>query len=60
MGILVFWDNRSLELVDLEVGLFSVSCRFINVEDGFLWNFSRVYCLVLSPKGGLLGRIGSY
>ena len=59
-GILVFWDNRSLELVDLEVGLFSVSCRFRNVEDGFLWNFSGVYGPVFSPKGGLLGRIGGY
>ena len=35
-GILVFWDKRILELVDLEVGLFSISCQFRNVEDGFL------------------------
>ena len=59
-GILVFWDNMSLELVDLEVGLFSVLCHFRNVEDGFLWNFSEVYGPVFSPKGGLLGQIGSY
>ena len=45
---MVFWDKRSLELVDLEVGLFSVLCRFKNVEDGFLWNFPKVYGLVLS------------
>ena len=24
--ILVFWDNRVLELVDLQKGLFSISC----------------------------------
>ena len=35
-GILVFWDKRSSELVDLEVGLFFVSCSFGNVKDGFL------------------------
>ena len=34
-GFWFFW-TRSLELVDLEVGLFSVFCRFRNVEDGFL------------------------
>ena len=44
----MFWDKRSLELVDLEVGLFSISCRFKNVEDGFLWTFLEVYGLVLS------------
>ena len=45
-------------MVDLEVGLFSGSCRFKNVEDGFVWNFFRVYGPVLSgPKGGLLGAI---
>ena len=47
-GIMDFWDKRSLELVDLEVGLFSVLCRFKNVEDGFLWNFPKVYGSVLS------------
>ncbi|RVW91675.1 LINE-1 reverse transcriptase-like [Vitis vinifera] len=42
-GVVVFWDNRVLELMGLEVGLFSISCRFKNVEDGFRWTFSRVY-----------------
>ena len=27
-GVVVFWDNRVLELVGMEVGLFSISCRF--------------------------------
>ena len=35
-GILVVWDNRSLELLDKEVGSYYVSCRFTNVEDGFV------------------------
>lgn len=29
-GVLVFWDIKVLELLDLEVGEFSISCRFKN------------------------------
>ncbi|RVX14297.1 hypothetical protein CK203_017278 [Vitis vinifera] len=43
LGVVVFWDNRVLELVGMEVGLFSISCRFKNCEDGFRWIFSGVY-----------------
>ena len=42
-GILLFWDFRVLELVDIVVGLFSISCRFSNCEDDFQWTFSGVY-----------------
>ncbi|RVW44884.1 hypothetical protein CK203_109634 [Vitis vinifera] len=42
-GMVVFWDKRVLELVGLEVGIFSISCRFKNCEDGFMWFFTRVY-----------------
>ena len=42
-GILVYWDTRKLEVVEAEVGHFSVTCRFKNVEDGFLWAFTGVY-----------------
>ena len=42
-GVVVIWDNRVLELVGIEVGLFSISCRFKNCEDGFLWIFTGVY-----------------
>ena len=42
-GVLVFWDKRVLELEGMEVGLFSISCRFKNCEDGFNWVFSGVY-----------------
>ena len=27
----------------MEVGLFSILCRFKNCDDGFLWTFTRVY-----------------
>ena len=42
-GILVFWDTRKLELVEAEIGQFSVPCMFKNVEDGFQWAFTGVY-----------------
>ncbi|KAJ9689586.1 hypothetical protein PVL29_014990 [Vitis rotundifolia] len=42
-GIVVFYDNRVLELVDLEKGVFSISCHFKNCEDGFIWIFIGVY-----------------
>ena len=42
-GVLVFWDSRVLELIEMGIGNFLVSCRFKNVEDGFCWVFTRVY-----------------
>ncbi|RVW81853.1 putative mitochondrial protein [Vitis vinifera] len=42
-GILVCWDKRSLEVMEMEVGKFSVSCRIRNVEDGMTWIFTGVY-----------------
>ena len=42
-GVLVVWDKRSLELLVKEVGSFSVSYRFKNVDNGFVWFFSGVY-----------------
>ena len=42
-GVVVFWDNRVLELVGMEMGLFSILCRFKNCKDGFLWIFTGVY-----------------
>ena len=41
--ILLFWDKRKLELVEVETGLFSITCWFKNVEDGFQWAFTCVY-----------------
>ena len=42
-GILVCWDRRTLDVLDVEVGHFSISCRVRNVEDGFCWMFTGVY-----------------
>ena len=33
-GILLFWDNRVFELVDLEEGEYSISCHSKNCVDG--------------------------
>lgn len=46
--ILVFWDNRLVELVDVEEGEFSISCRFKNCVDGLMWVFTGVYGPVCS------------
>lgn len=35
-GILICWDKRALELMEMEVGSFSISCRMRNVEDGLV------------------------
>ena len=38
-GMVVFQNNRVLELVLMEVGQFSIACRFKNCDDGFVWIF---------------------
>ena len=47
-GILVFWDNRLVELVGWEEGVFSISCQFKNCVDGVVWVFTGVYRSVCS------------
>ena len=42
-GLLICWDKRSLEVLEMEVGNFSISCRFRNVEDGLTWIFTGMY-----------------
>ncbi|XP_065630572.1 uncharacterized protein LOC136067974 [Quercus suber] len=42
-GVLLMWDNRIVEKLEEAVGHFSVSCRFKNVVDQFVWAFSGVY-----------------
>ena len=49
-SIVVFWDNRVLELVDLQKGLFSISYTFKSCEDGFTWTFIGVYGPTLRRK----------
>ena len=53
-GILLFWDKRKLDLVEVETCLFSITCWFKNVEDGFqcLWPGRK------EQKGNVLGSVG--
>ena len=45
-GILVFWDDRVLVLLEVEMSVHSFSCRFKNCDENFIWVFSGVYRLV--------------
>ena len=38
-GLLICWDKKTLEVIEMEVGNFSISCRLRNVEDGLVWMF---------------------
>ena len=51
-GILVMWDRRVVEKVDEAAGHFSVSCKFKNVADQFVWAFTGVYGPNLNKKRG--------
>ncbi|RVX09019.1 LINE-1 reverse transcriptase-like [Vitis vinifera] len=42
-GVLICWDKRTLEIIEMERGQFSISCRLRNVEDGKVWIFTGVY-----------------
>ena len=53
-GILVFWDKRKLEVMEVELGHFFVTCIFKNTEDGFQWAFTGVYGPVERSKTELL------
>ena len=53
--MLAFWDNRVLHSLEVEVGMFSISCRFKNCEDDFCWNFTGVYSPTLKKERKLFG-----
>ena len=36
-GILICWDKRTLEVLEMEMGQFSISCTLRNVKDGNVW-----------------------
>ena len=42
-GILIMWDKRVVEKLDVVVGRFSVSCHWRGLVDGFDWVCSGVY-----------------
>ena len=41
-GLLICWDKRILEVLEMGVGNFSISCRLRNVEE-LVWIFTSVY-----------------
>ena len=36
-GVLIMWDRRVLEKLEVLVGSFLVSVQWKDVEDGFIW-----------------------
>ena len=42
-GVVVFWYNKVLQVLDVEVGNFSMSCLFKNCKDNEIWAFTGVY-----------------
>ena len=42
-GVLVMWDTQVVNKMEEAVGRFSVSCKFTNVSDQFVWAFTGVY-----------------
>ena len=49
-GLLLFWDNKVLEKLEVESGWYSISIRFKNCADGFTWIFSGVYEPVIGSE----------
>ena len=49
-GLFLFWDNRVLEKLEVESGVYSISVCFRNCVDGFTWIFSGVYGLVIGSE----------
>ena len=49
-GLLLIWDNRVLENLEVESGGYSISARFRNCSDGFSWIFFGVYGPVIGSE----------
>ena len=49
-GLLLFWDNRVMENLEVENGGYSISVRFRNCVDGFSWIFFGVYGPVIGNE----------
>ncbi|RVW27734.1 hypothetical protein CK203_109966 [Vitis vinifera] len=54
-GIVVLWDNRMLEMIELEKGECSISCHFKNCEDDFKWTFTGVMVRLKGERGKIYG-----
>ena len=48
-GIILMWDKRVLEKIDVHVGEFSVSCHWRSLDDDFVWTRTGVYGPNLDP-----------
>jgi hypothetical protein len=48
-GILLMWDKRVVNRMEVEVGDYVTTCSFKNVNDGYEWAFVGVY----GPNGDL-------
>lgn len=42
-GILLLWDKRVVETIEVYVGEYVVTCSFKNIADDFTWAFVGVY-----------------
>ena len=55
-GVLLVWDKRVFEKVDIVVGQFSVSVLLKGVADGFLWTCMGFMALMMIDNGHLYGQ----
>ena len=53
-GILICWDTKVIQLVELEEGRFTLSYKFKNCQDDFTWALTRVYGLMNDVDRGEL------
>ena len=40
--VVVFWDNRVVQCLEMEMVTFSISYCFQNCEDGFCWCYGKI------------------
>jgi exonuclease III len=57
-GILIMWDRRVMEKIDVCVWECSLAITFRNVEDQFTWAFAGIYGPNSIWIEGSLGRVG--
>jgi hypothetical protein len=43
VDLFVIWDIRMVDILDYVKGQYTLSCKFQNVENQFVWAFSSVY-----------------
>lgn len=59
LGVVVFWNNRVLKLVGMEVCVFWIFCHLKNCEDDIIWIFIGVYGPIVGrEREGLWANLG--